>query len=360
VSFLGKEYYELLGVSEDASQDKIKKAYRKKAKKYHPDSNGDEADEEKFKKINKAYDVLSDEDKRKKYDRFGKQGVEGNAQAGQQRASQNFQDIFEHLFGGGGRRGRSSGQNLRIQTAVTLKEAYKGVEKSFEVSRKSKCSACNGSGAEDGNTETCPECGGDGQVREVRRTPFGRTQTVNECPECNGTGQIPEEPCSDCGGDGVTEKDETITIDIPAGVKDGQRLKVAGKGNETKKGRPGDLIIRVSVETHDSLERRESDLFTTAKVGIGDVALGAEITVPTPDSEIQVEIPEGTQPGQVLRVNGKGMPSRRGRGYGDLFIKIDVDIPDELTEEQKDALEGLRQEEEGSKTIFETVKDFID
>ena len=360
---MGKEYYELLGVSEDASQDEIKKAYRKKAKKYHPDSNGDEADEEKFKKINKAYDVLSDEDKRKKYDRFGKQGVEGNARSGQQRASQNFQDIFEHLFGGGGRggrRGRSSGQNLRIQTTVTLEEAYNGVEKSFEVSRKSECSTCNGSGAEDGNTETCSECGGDGQVREARRTPFGRTQTVVPCSKCNGTGQIPEEPCSECDGKGVTENEETITIDIPSGVKDGQRLKVAGKGNKTQTGRPGDLIIRVSVEPHESLERKNSDLFTTAKVGIGDVALGAEITVPTPDSEIQVEIPEGTQPGQVLRVNGKGMPSRRGRSYGDLFIKIDVDIPEELTEEQKEVLEELRQEDTESKTFFETVKDFID
>ena len=356
---MSKEYYELLGVSEDASQEEIKKAYRKKAKKYHPDSNSETADEEKFKKINKAYDVLSDEDKRKKYDRFGKQGVEGNARAGQQRASQNFQDIFEHLFGGGGRRGRSSGENLRIQTSVTLEEAYKGVEKSFEVTRKKECPSCNGSGAENGNTSTCSECEGQGQVRQVQRTPFGRTQTVAECPQCNGSGQIPEDPCSNCGGDGVTEQEETITIDIPAGVKDGQRLKVAGKGNESN-GRPGDLIIRVTVEPHDSLERRDNDLFTTAKVGIGDVALGSEITVPTPDSEIQVDIPEGTQPGQVLRVNGKGMPSRRGRGYGDLFIKIDVDIPEELTEEQREILEELRQEEKESKTFFETVKDFID
>ncbi|QKQ98730.1 molecular chaperone DnaJ [Candidatus Nanohaloarchaea archaeon] len=358
---MSKEYYELLGVSEDASQEEIKKAYRKKAKKYHPDSNSDSADEEKFKKINKAYDVLSDEEKRKKYDRFGKQGVEGNARAGQQRASQNFQDIFEHLFGGGGRggrRGRNSGENLRIQTAVTLEEAYKGVEKSFEVARNKECPECNGSGAENGNTSTCTECDGQGRVRQVQRTPFGRTQTVTECPTCNGTGEVPEEKCSECSGEGVTEQEEQITVDIPAGVKDGQRLKVAGKGNEAR-GRPGDLIIRVSVEPHDSLERRDNDLFTTAKVGIGDVALGTEITVPTPDSEIQVEIPEGTQPGQVLRVSGKGMPSRRGRGYGDLFIKVDVEIPEDLTEEQRETLEELRQEDEESKTFFETVKDFI-
>lgn len=355
---MAKEYYEILGVSEDTSQEEIKKAYRKKAKKYHPDSNSDTADEEKFKKINKAYDVLSDEDKRKKYDRFGKQGVESNARAGQQRASQNFQDIFEHLFGGG-RRGRSSGENLRIQASVILEEAYNGVEKSFEVSRKKECPQCNGSGAENENTSTCPECEGQGQVRQAQRTPFGRTQTVGECPQCNGSGQIPEEKCSECNGYGVTEQEETITIDIPAGVKDGQRLKVAGKGNETQNGMPGDLIIRVSVEPHEALERRDSDLFTTAKVGIGDVALGTEITVRTPDSEIQVEIPEGTQPGQVLRVNGKGMPSRRGRSHGDLFIKIDVDIPEDLTDEQRKILDELRQEEEESKTFFETVKDFI-
>ena len=330
---MAKEYYELLGVSQEASQEEIKK-------------------------INKAYDVLSDEEKRKKYDRFGKQGVEGNARAGQQRASQNFQDIFEHLFGGGGQRGRASGDDLRIQTSISLEEAYNGVEKSFEVSRKKKCTECNGSGAENGNTSTCPECDGQGQVRQVQRTPFGRRQTVGECPECNGSGQIPEKNCNECNGEGVTDQEETITIDIPAGVKDGQRLQVTGKGNESS-GRSGDLFIRVSVQPHESLERRDNNLFTTAKVGIGDVALGAEITVPTPDSEIHVDIPEGTQPGQVLRVNGKGMPSRRGRSYGDLFIKIDVDIPDDLTDDQREILDELRQEEEESKTFFETVKDFI-
>ncbi|WEL22901.1 molecular chaperone DnaJ [Candidatus Nanohalovita haloferacivicina] len=355
---MAKEYYELLGVSEDASQDEIKKAYRKKAKKYHPDSNSDTADEEKFKKINKAYDVLSDEEKRKKYDRFGKQGVEGNARAGQQRASQNFQDIFEHLFGGGGR-GRSSGQNLRIQTSITLEEAYKGIEKSFQVKRRKECPECNGSGAENGNTSTCTECEGQGQVRQVQRTPFGRTQTVTECPQCNGTGNIPETKCSECNGEGLTEQKETITVDIPSGVKDGQRLKVAGKGNESN-GRPGDLIIRVTVEPHDSLERRDNDLFTTAKIGVGDASLGTQITVPTPDSEIQVDIPSGTQPGQVLRVKDKGMPSRRGRRTGDLFIKVDVEIPEKLSEEQREVMEELRREKEESKTFFETVKDFID
>ena len=351
-----KEYYELLGVSEDASQDEIKKAYRKKAKKYHPDSNSDTADEEKFKKINKAYDVLGDEEKRKKYDRFGKQGVEGNARAGQQRAAQNFQDIFEHLFGGGGRR-RSGGQDLRVQTSITLKEAYQGVEKTFEVSRKKECPDCGGSGAENGNTSTCNECSGEGRVQQVQRTPFGRTQAVVECPNCSGSGQIPEENCHNCGGEGVTEQEETITIDVPAGIRDGQRLKVAGKGNESN-GRPGDLYVRVNVEPHEALERKDSDLFTTVKIGVGDAILGTEINVPTADSSVEVKIPKGTQPGQVLRVKDKGMPSRRG--YGDLYIKVDVKIPDSVNEEQAEVIEDLRvKEEKGEKTFFETVKDFI-
>ncbi len=354
---MAKEYYELLGVSEDASQDEIKKAYRKKAKKYHPDSNSETADEEKFKKINKAYDVLSDEDKRKKYDRFGKEGVEGHAGRGQRRAASNFQDIFEEIFGGGSRRRKSRGKDLKITTTVSLEEAYKGVEKTVKVSRNTKCDACSGSGAENGNTTTCSKCNGQGRIRTIERSVFGRKQVVKECPECNGTGQIPEEACKECSGDGIKEEEDKISFEVPAGIQDGQRLRLEGKGHENRKGRSGDLYVFVTVEEHESLERRGSDLYTAKKIGVGDAALGCEIKVQHPEGEIEVDVPSGTQPGQVLRVSGKGMPERFGNG--DLYIKVDVDIPEEISEKEREVFEGLRRKPESSKSFFESVKDFI-
>ncbi|NMI89228.1 molecular chaperone DnaJ [Nanohaloarchaea archaeon] len=355
-----KEYYQILGIDEDASQDEIKKAYRKKAKKYHPDSNKGTADEEKFKKINKAYDVLSDEDKKKKYDRFGKQGVEGSSSRGQRRASANFQDIFEQIFGGaGGRAGRrqSKGGNLKVQTEITLEEAYHGVEKSFKVQRKSECPDCNGSGAENGETSTCSNCSGRGKVEQVKRTPLGRARQVTECPECSGTGNIPEEKCSTCNGKGITEKEETITVDIPEGVEDGQRLRVKGKGHTVRNGTSGDLYVFVRVRPHDSLERRDSDLYTTVKIGVGDAALGTEVQVPHPDGQISINVPEATQPGQVMRATGKGMPS--GWGTGDLYVKVDVEIPEKLTNDQEEVMKELRETEVNEKNFFESVKDFI-
>ncbi|MFQ3307925.1 MAG: molecular chaperone DnaJ [Candidatus Nanohaloarchaea archaeon] len=364
---MAKEYYEILGVSEDASQDEIKKEYRKKAKKYHPDSNSDTADEEKFKKINKAYDVLSDEDKRKKYDQFGKQGVEGSSSRGQRRAANNFQDIFEQIFGGGGGfGGQSRGRNkqethLKIQTTISLEDAYEGTEKTFNVERRVECSECNGTGAEDGDTSTCAECNGEGRKREVRRTPLGRAETVVECEKCNGTGQIPETKCGECSGEGYTEEEETITADIPPGVMDGQRLRLSGKGNETRQG-TGDLFIYVTVEPHNEVERKDNDLFTTLKIGIGDAVLGAKAEVPHPAEDLQLTIPEGTQPGQVLRMQGKGMPSqRRRRGQGDLYVEIDVEVPEDVSERDEEVFEKFRKKQPGSsKTFFESVKDLID
>lgn len=360
---MSKEYYETLGVSEDASQDEIKKAYRKKAKKYHPDSNGDEADEEKFKKINKAYDVLSDEEKRKKYDQFGKQGVEGNSSRGRRQAASNFQDIFEQIFGGGGRGGRrgrrrqQKGEDLRIQTTISLEEAYEGVEKTFEVSRKHECEACDGTGAEEGETRTCSNCGGEGRVQKIERTPLGRAQTVQECQKCNGTGEIPEEPCSECSGEGLIEKDEQITVEVPSGVRDGQKVRLEGKGNASRKGRSGDLYIFVNVEASDEFERRDSDLFTTLDLGLGDAVLGAEAEIDAPSGSYSVTVPEGAQPGQVLRLSGKGMPGRRG--YGDLYVKLDVEIPEDVNEEDREVFEKYKKEKKTDKSFFETVKDFI-
>lgn len=355
---MAKEYYELLGVSENASQEEIKKAYRKKAKKYHPDSNSDDADEEKFKKINKAYDVLSDEDKRKKYDKFGKQGVEGHAGRGRQRAASNFQDIFENLFGGGfgGGRRQSKGQDAKIQTTVTFEDAYKGVEKTYEVERTSQCPECNGSGAENGETHSCSNCDGQGQVREQKRTPFGISQTIAECSECDGTGKIPEEKCSECNGKGTVKRDEKLSFKIPAGVQNGQRLRLRGKGHEDRKGQSGNLFVFVEVQEHEKLERKRTDLFTTLKISVADAAMGTEAEIPLPDGKAEVEVPAGTNPGRVLRLKGKGMPSQRGRSQGDLYVKIDVEVPEARAEEK---IEDLTAEPRVEKTFFETVKDTI-
>ncbi len=357
---MAKEYYELLGVSENASQDEIKKAYRKKAKKYHPDSNSEEADEEKFKKINKAYDVLSDEDKRKKYDQFGKQGVEGRAGRGRRQAASNFQDLFEEIFGGGGfggqRGGRRQrkGKDLKMSTTCSLEDAYSGVEKTFEVERKQQCPECRGSGSETGETDICAECDGQGRVQKIEQSIFGRTQTVRECPRCNGTGEIPEENCTECSGEGLSNQTETITVDIPKGIRDGQRLKLNGKGHESRKGRNGDLYLIVQIEEDQNIERREQDLYTTLKVGVADASQGREAKIRHPEGKLKIDIPPGTQPGQVLRVKGKGMPSRRGNG--DLYIKIDVEIPEKAGDQK---VEQLTKEPEQKKNFFETVKDFI-
>ncbi len=355
-----KEYYEILGVSEDASQEEIKKAYRKKAKKYHPDANSDSADEEKFKKINKAYDVLSDEEKRRKYDRFGEAGV--NANAGHGGGFGSFQEIFEQIFGGGmGGRRSERGQHMKIPVTVTLEEAYQGVEKTFKVERQKQCDACNGSGGEGGSTTACSTCGGRGRVQAVQRTPFGRARTVQECGDCGGRGDVPDTPCTDCNGEGVKKMEETLTIDIPAGAETGKRLRIRGKGHEARNGDAGHLYVFVDVEDHPELERREDDLFTTVRVGVGDAALGCAVEVPTADGFVSVTIPAGTQPGQVLRVEGKGMPtgSRFGSSYGDLYVKVDVHIPSNLSDEQESVFEELKEQPENEKSFFETVKDIV-
>lgn len=355
---MAKEYYEVLGVSEDASKDEIKKAYRKKAKKYHPDSNSDEADEEKFKKINKAYQVLSDDEKRKKYDMFGKQGVDASGRNPGGGFS-DFEDIFNTFFGGGrGRRRQKRGQHLKVEADISLEEAYHGVEKTYEVRRRKKCSECGGSGAENGNTNTCSNCNGRGRVEKVQRTIFGRQRTVQECSKCGGSGEIPEEKCSACNGKGVVEEDEKLSFNIPPGVRNGQRLRLRGKGHEIKDGRSGDLYVFVNIEEHPELQRKKDDLFTTVSLGVGDAVLGADVEVSTPDSKAKISIPPGTQPNQVLRLKGKGMPKQR-HGYGDLYVKVDIDIPEDVDEESEEVFEQFRKKPERDKTFFETIKDMI-
>ncbi len=339
---MAKEYYKLLGVSENASQKEIKKAYRKKAKKYHPDSNSDTADEEKFKKINKAYDVLSDEEKRRKYDQFGKAGVQGNAATGQQRAASHFQDIFDQIFGGGTTQKRKrQGSNLKISTTITLEEAYNGADKKFEVERKIKCNNCSGSGAKENNLKECKSCQGNGKVRTIERTLLGQRQVVKDCESCDGRGKIPEIKCKSCKGSGVIEKQEKISFSIPPGVRDGQRVRIRGKGNEDREGNSGDLYIYVNIKENGSFERQGEDLYTTLKIGVGDAVLGTKVSLDHPEGQIKVKVPSGTQPGQVLRVPTKGMPKSR-RDDGDLYIKIDVKIPENVDDDQAKLFEDLR------------------
>jgi len=244
---------------------------------------------------------------------------------------------------------------MKMSTTVNLEDVYKGVEKTFEVDRKQRCPDCAGNGSETGETNTCTNCDGQGRVQKIEQSIFGRTQTVQECPNCEGTGEVPEEKCNMCDGEGLTEQKETITVDIPAGVRDGQRLKLNGKGHESRKGRNGDLYLIVKVKTHSKIERRDHDLYTTLKVGVADASLGIEAKIDHPEGKLKIDIPQGTQPGQVLRVRGKGMPSRRGSG--DLYIKIDVNIP--VNSDGSEEVEELTKEPEQKRTFFETVKDFI-
>lgn len=349
---MAKEYYDLLGISENASQDEIKKAYRKKAKTYHPNSNSDEADEETFKKINKAYDVLSDEEKRKKYDQFGKAAVGGQARGGA--GFENIQDIFNTLFGGG-RGQRQQTTDIKKTMGITLDEAYHGVEKTIEIQRQAACHDCDGTGAEDGTTITCPHCNGNGKVQAVRRTPFGRSRVVEECDQCHGRGEQPETSCSTCQGTGTTRTTESISVNIPEGVEHRQRIRVSGKGNRQPNGETGDLYLFIGIKDDDTFERRNNDLFTTLKIGLGDAVLGADKTIDVFGRSLTVSISDGIQPGDVLRLESEGMAGRRHDG--DIYIKIDIEIPEDIDDELKDHLDQFRNEPATENSFFDSVKD---
>ncbi len=383
---MAEDYYDILGVSKDASKDEIKKAYRKKAKKYHPDRNPDNAEEarEKFKKISEAYEVLADDEKRQRYDRYGKQGVEQDFGSGGFQWSDfshrdDVEDLFSDLFGGrsrgggfedlfseffGGRRAsrrqkqQRRGSNLKMTLEVSLKDIREGKEKSFKLNRQDQCDECGGSGSKSGGTKTCPNCGGSGEVKQVQRRGIQQLITVSECPECNGTGQIVENPCPKCGGSGVVDKRETISIKVPPGTQDGTRLRVRGKGDAGKRGAPpGDLYIILRVKPHDKFKRSRNNLIMETEVTMTEAALGTKIKVPTLEDKVEVKVPEGTQPGDQLRLSGKGLPRPNGRGYGDQIIKVNVVIPEELNKEQKQLLEefaGL--EKEKNKSWFDKIR----
>ena len=354
-----RDYYEILGVSKSASADEIKKAYRKKAIEFHPDKNpGDKVSEEKFKEAAEAYEVLSDQNKRQRYDQYGHAGLGGGA-GGFGGGSMNMDDIFSHfgdIFGGhfgggfsgfGGQRGGGQrvrkGSDLRVKVKLNLAEIAAGVEKKIKVKKYVACSHCNSTGAANGSSSTtCTTCNGQGRVNRVQNTFLGQMQTAVECPTCGGDGKIIKDKCSHCSGEGIVREDEVITINIPAGVMEGMQLSMSGKGNAARRGGVnGDLLILVEEESHPELIRDDNDLIYNLLLDFPMAVLGGSVEVPTVDGKVKVTITPGTQPGKVLRLRGKGLPSVNNYGNGDLLVNIGVYIPENLNKEEKNAIEKL-------------------
>lgn len=356
-----KDYYEVLGVSKTASQDELKKAYRKLALKYHPDRNKGNAEaEQKFKEISEAYGVLSDESKRAQYDQLGPDAFE-QAQAGGAGGNpfgggfggfsgSGMEDIFDMFFGGqGGRGGRSGnagpqrGADLRFDLEITFEEAAFGVEKEISLYRDEACEHCHGTGAEPGSkVETCPDCHGTGYVRFTQNTMFGQMVNERPCSKCHGEGKIVSSPCKECRGKGTQKKNKRLKVKIPAGVDNGSRLRVSGEGEAGAKGGPnGDLYVYLYVKQHKFFDRDGTTVLCEVPINIVQATLGAEIKVPTLDGQVTMKVPEGTQPGRVMRLKGKGIPSLRGDTRGDQLVKIKVVIPTKLNDKQKDALRAF-------------------
>jgi molecular chaperone DnaJ len=356
-----RDYYEILGVSKSASAEEIKKAYRKKAIQYHPDKNpGDKQSEENFKEAAEAYEVLSDDQKRQRYDQYGHAGVGGAAGGGFGGGSMNMDDIFSHfgdIFGGhfggfggfggsqrggGGQRVRK-GSDLRVKVKLTLAEVAVGVEKKIKVKKQVACSHCNGTGGAHGSsTTTCTTCNGQGRVMRVQNTILGQMQTAAECPTCGGDGKIIKDKCTYCNGEGILREDEVITINIPAGVMEGMQLSVSGKGNAARRGGVnGDLLVLVEEEPHPELIRDENDLIYNLLLTVPMATLGGSVEVPTVEGKVKVTIAPGTQPGKVLRLRGKGLPNVNRYGTGDLLVNIGIYIPESLNKEEKAVMEKL-------------------
>ncbi len=357
-----RDYYEILGVGKGAAADEIKKAYRKVAMQYHPDRNpGDKAAEERFKEAAEAYEILSDADKRAQYDRFGHAGVSGNGRgpAGGPNMEDIFsqfgdifgEDIFGSFFGGGGgqrtrggQRARGTrGSNLRIKLKLTYEEIAKGVTKNIKVKKYVPCNTCSGSGAKDkGSIQTCGTCGGSGQVRKVTSTFLGQMQTVTTCPTCNGEGSTITAKCGHCKGEGRVYGEETVTIDIPAGVQEGMQLNVSGRGNAGERGgMPGDLVILIEEEPHKELVREGLNVAYELYISFPDAAFGTSVEVPTIDGRAKIKIPAGTQSGKVFRLKGKGFPAVNSYEKGDQLVHVNVWTPQNLTSEEKAMLEKL-------------------
>ncbi len=383
-----RDYYEVLEVSKSASETELKKAYRKKAIQYHPDKNPDNKQaEENFKEAAEAYEVLSNAEKRKRYDQFGHAGMSGSGGGGYSGGGMNMEDIFSHFgdifggggggsffgggFGGGGRSSRrvNRGSNLRVQVKLTLQEISEGVEKKIKVKKQVECKSCKGSGAKDGSSfSSCSTCHGSGQVTRIQNTILGQMQTSATCPTCSGEGKIITNKCTSCAGEGIVRDEEVITINIPAGVAEGMQLSVSGRGNAARRGGVnGDLLILVHEEEHPELIRDENDLLYNLFISIPDSILGTAVEIPTIGNKVKVKIDAGTQPGKILRLRGKGLPDINGYGRGDLLVKINVWVPNNVSKDEKKILEKLQTSEsftpnptDQEKSFFKKVKNFFD
>lgn len=348
-----KDYYEILGVDRDADQKEIKKAYRKLAKKYHPDMNNDDTETaEKFKEISEAYEILSDPEKRKRYDQYGHSGInedDFNFEDFARQGFGGFDDIFDMFFGNGmgsrrqgSRRSRrqQKGNDLQYRLEIDFEEAAFGTEKEITIPRTEACDNCNGSGARPGSgTRTCPKCNGQGRIRVSQRTPFGQFAQTRTCDRCDGRGEIIKDPCPECGGSGTQRRHRNLTVNIPAGVDDGTRLRMAGEGEAGERGAPGgDLYIQIKVRDHEIFNRKGDDIYCEVPISFVQASLGDKIEVPTLDGKVKFDIPEGTQPGTTFRLKNKGIEHLNGYGRGDEYIKIKIVIPKKLNYEQKELL----------------------
>lgn len=354
-----RDYYEVLGVDRNATEDEIKKAYRQIAKKYHPDLNpGDKEAEAKFKEANEAYEVLSDSDKKAKYDRFGHAGVDPSYGAGQGGAYGGFGgmdfdlgDIFSSFFGGFGQRSANPnapqrGSDVHATVTISFEEAAKGCKKTVNIERIEVCDTCSGSGAAHGTSaQTCPECNGSGQIRVQQRTFLGVISTTRTCSKCGGRGTYIPNPCSTCRGAGRVRKPATVEVDIPAGIDDREAFPSRGNGNKGINGGPaGDLIINVHVRPHPFFERDGYNIWCEVTVSFVQAALGDMLQVPTLDGKVKFPLPPGTQPGKVIQLKGKGIPYKNSRGVGDQLVRIIVEVPRKLTQKQKDILLQFNEE----------------
>lgn len=377
-----RDYYEVLGVAKNASADDLKKAYRKLAKQYHPDVNpGDAAAEAKFKEVNEAYEILNDPARRQRYDQFGHAGVDpsygGGGGAGGAGGFGGFDvgDIFESFFGGGfGGFGGSSrtrnpnapirGNDINVTVDLEFMEAAKGAKKQIQIQRMETCDTCGGAGAKKGTVpETCPDCGGTGQTKVQQRTPIGVIQTMRTCTKCSGKGKIIKEPCTECRGMGRMRKSKTLEVSVPAGIDDGQTFVLRGQGDHGSNGGPaGDVNIMVTLRSHSIFERDGFDVWCDIPITFSQAVLGDEIVVPTIDGKVQYTVPEGTQSGTVFRLRNKGISYVNGRGRGDQYVKVNIEVPRNLSSKQKDTLKEFEKQTsdknyEKRKGFFEKLKD---